>query len=1112
MKKRTPSPSVPDRKILTPGLFLRRSLVHYKKSHFWVAAGVAVSTAILVGALIIGDSVRFSLRNLVNTRLGSTRFALTTGDRFFRTELADELEERLAAAAAAVLETRGIAVLDGGRRRANNVRILGVDDRFERLGRADGKLSGIEAGEIVVNTHLAARLNLKEGDEILLRIHKPDAMPREAPLAADTDTALARRFRITGIVDDDGMGRFSLRANQVAPLNVFVNRDALAAELNQTGRANLLLVAEMETAHLNLVDAEEAVRKSFTPEDAGLSVKPVPDQGMTELRSSRIFIEGAVLEIIPSMKIEYSSVFTYFVNSLRGNGRSTPYSFVSAPGGDIIPADMAGDEILVNSWLAEDLSLKRGDPLMLDYYVLGPMRLLEERTRAFRVLDIVPLEGKYADSGLMPEFPGIAEAESSRNWNPGIPVDLDRIREKDEDYWDRHRGTPKAFVTTAAARSMWANRFGEATAVRFSGISAAALEENLRHVLNPGDFGFVLRDVRQEGLEASSQSVDFGRLFLGLSFFVILSALLLTVLLFRFNIENRSAETGILRALGFPRRTVGNLLIREGAVLVLAGGAVGGLLGILYNQGLLLALKTVWKDIVGTSALSIHIRPLTVILGTGAGMALAMLSIRLTAARQIRRSAYSLQKGAAGLDSVTERRPGWSPAVVIISAVGVILLLFTSDFGRGQDAFLYFFAAGILLLSGGMALFHLFLTRAGRRIIRNRPGLFQIGLRSASRRRWRSLTLFGLLACGLFIVFTVGANRTSAQKGAEQRSSGTGGFAFYGESVFPVLHDLNTEDGRRVYGLGEVHMENIRIVQLRVQTGDDASCLNLNRVARPRLLGIDPKELSARGAFSFLKTIPETERDNPWEMLSRSLPDGAVPAVADNTVIVWGLGKSVGDTMTYRDERGNGFKVRLVGGLANSIFQGNILIDEQLFMEKYPSTGGTGVFLVDAPRDSAADVAERLAWALEDRGLELTPAADRLAAFSRVTNTYLTIFLILGSFGLLLGSLGLVVVVGRNVSERLGELALMRAVGFSKKSVRTVVLVEHLLLVFGGILLGLLAALAATLPSLLTPGTDIPIATILLLIAAVVINGIGWTYAAVTRSVGTDLLSALRNE
>ncbi|MCJ7680670.1 MAG: hypothetical protein MUP70_08095, partial [Candidatus Aminicenantes bacterium] len=438
--------------------------------------------------------------------------------------------------------------------------------------------------------------------------------------------------------------------------------------------------------------------------------------------------------------------------------------------------------------------------------------------------------------------------------------------------------------------------------------------------------------------------------------------------------------------------------------------------------------------------------------------------------------------------------------------------LFTSDFGRGQDAFLYFFLAGILLLSGGMALFHLFLARVGRRISRYRPGLFQIGLRSASRRRVRSLTLFGLLACGLFIVFTVGANRTSTRKGAEQRSSGTGGFALYGESAFPVLHDLNTEEGRRVYGLDSLHPEDVRFVQLRVQTGDDASCLNLNRVARPRLLGVDPMELSGRGAFTFLKTIPETDGDNPWALLSRTLPDGIVPAVADNTVILWGLGKSVGDTLDYQDERGNGFKIMLVGGLANSIFQGNILIDERMFMEKYPSNSGTGVFLVDAPRNSAADVADRLTWALEDRGLEVTPAADRLAAFSRITNTYLTIFLILGSFGLLLGSLGLVVVVGRNVRERRGELALMRAVGFSLKSVRTVVLVEHLLLVFGGILLGILAALTATLPSLLTPGTDIPITTILLLIAAVVINGIGWTYTAVTRSVGTNLLSALRNE
>ncbi|MCJ7682337.1 MAG: hypothetical protein MUP70_16540, partial [Candidatus Aminicenantes bacterium] len=298
MKNLIHSPSTSGRKGLTAGLFLRRSLLHYKKSNFWVVAGVAVSTAILVGALIIGDSVRFSLKNIVNDRLGSTRFALTTGDRFFRAELADELAEQLHTEVAAVLETQGIAVLDGGGRRAGHVHILGVDDRFERMGRTDGKLSGIEKGGIVINTHLASRLNLKERDDVLLRIRKPDAMPGEAPLAADYDTAIARLYRIAGIIDDNRMGRFSLRSNQVAPLNVFMNRETLAAEINQTSRANLLLIAKRKGTPLNAGDANEALRKSFAPKDAGLSVKPVPERGMVELRSSRIFIEKTILEAL----------------------------------------------------------------------------------------------------------------------------------------------------------------------------------------------------------------------------------------------------------------------------------------------------------------------------------------------------------------------------------------------------------------------------------------------------------------------------------------------------------------------------------------------------------------------------------------------------------------------------------------------------------------------------------------------------------------------------------------------------------------------------------------------------------------------------------------------
>ena len=37
-------------------------------------------------------------------------------------------------------------------------------------------------------------------------------------------------------------------------------------------------------------------------------------------------------------------------------------------------------------------------------------------------------------------------------------------------------------------------------------------------------------------------------------------------------------------------------------------------------------------------------------------------------------------------------------------------------------------------------------------------------------------------------------------------------------------------------------------------------------------------------------------------------------------------GKTLGDTITYTDEYGRPFSVKLVGGLASSIFQGSILI------------------------------------------------------------------------------------------------------------------------------------------------------------------------------------------
>ena len=199
---------------------------------------------------------------------------------------------------------------------------------------------------------------------------------------------------------------------------------------------------------------------------------------------------------------------------------------------DIIPRDLADDEIVINDWLAADLSCSPGDALRIAYFVLDEQDRLVERDRSFTVRSVIPMEGLAADRTLMPEFPGIANAESSRDWEPGMPIDLGRVRDKDETYWQDHRGTPKAFISLAAGRTMWANRYGDLTAIRMPASDRDAVNEKLAADLDPAALGFHVRDIRTPAFAASNPATDFGMLLLGLSSFLIGASLVLTALLF----------------------------------------------------------------------------------------------------------------------------------------------------------------------------------------------------------------------------------------------------------------------------------------------------------------------------------------------------------------------------------------------------------------------------------------------------------------------------------------------------------------------------------------------------------------------------------------------------
>jgi putative ABC transport system permease protein len=245
-------------------------------------------------------------------------------------------------------------------------------------------------------------------------------------------------------------------------------------------------------------------------------------------------------------------------------------------------------------------------------------------------------------------------------------------------------------------------------------------------------------------------------------------------------------------------------------------------------------------------------------------------------------------------------------------------------------------------------------------------------------------------------------------------------------------------------------------------------------------------------------------------LLELELPDGVVPAlVGDSDTAMWGLEAKTdpekGDVLDYTDDAGNVFKVKLVGALPMrlSVFQGSLLIAAKEFAERFPSEEGYRMFLLDEPTASRR---------YERAGLDVVPATDRLLEFYAVESTYLAMFLVLGALGLAVGSMGMGVVVLRNVQDRRAEIALLRAVGYRRCELWNLLLLEHGMLLAAGLGVGVLASVVAMVPVLVLSKTQVASGFLLELLILVAVCGVGCMVAAIHVSLKGDALRGLRNE
>ena len=246
-----------------------RGLLFYWRTNLAVVLGVATAVAVLAGALLVGDSVRGSLRELVVERLGRTDLVVASSG-FFREALGAEIEADGAFAGsftgiAPMIAARAVVTGQESGRRAGTVAVYGVDDRFWSLHGID--VAEPRDREALVSPALAAQLGTAPGDAILVRVQRPTDIPIESLHGRKDDVGRTMRLTVAAVLPRASLGEFSLEPQQGEIRAVFVPLSRLQQDLEAAGRVNnpTMIKAPATISWLPATPRSEAISMGSPP-------------------------------------------------------------------------------------------------------------------------------------------------------------------------------------------------------------------------------------------------------------------------------------------------------------------------------------------------------------------------------------------------------------------------------------------------------------------------------------------------------------------------------------------------------------------------------------------------------------------------------------------------------------------------------------------------------------------------------------------------------------------------------------------------------------------------------------------------------------------------------
>src|SRR5262245_45954044 len=311
-----------------------RSVVFYRRTNLASVLGVASAVAVLAGALLVGNSVRASLEGIVASRFGRT--SVVVGSETLFTE---QLQKRLLpdrTDAAPILVLKGIALHDASRRRARDVQIYGIDDRFFTFHGVGARAPGRSGA--LLSPDLADELGAAKGDGLVVRVARPTDIPVDSLQGRREDIGRSVRLQVEGTLAREQMGEFSLTPQQGRARAVFVSLARLQRDLDpppaddpgreSPPRVNALLIAPKPGAPVGATDVRNALPAALDANDLGLRVsilnsadsKPVRTTASILVETASGVMSDAVVEAVEAAarreSLRPTEILTWLANRL----------------------------------------------------------------------------------------------------------------------------------------------------------------------------------------------------------------------------------------------------------------------------------------------------------------------------------------------------------------------------------------------------------------------------------------------------------------------------------------------------------------------------------------------------------------------------------------------------------------------------------------------------------------------------------------------------------------------------------------------------------------------------------------------------------------------------